>query len=76
ALVDNIWTRFNKYKLDNSDKCKTFVCRLSKPKESSGRKENISSEKLRITSKHPAIDCEAKIKITWLMATNIVRIER
>ncbi|CAG8552928.1 20096_t:CDS:2, partial [Racocetra persica] len=64
-LVNNIWTRFNGYKLDNSDECKTFVCRLLKPKESSRRKENIPSEKL----------C-AKIRITWLAVSNTVRIER
>ncbi|CAG8829890.1 25014_t:CDS:1, partial [Racocetra persica] len=45
-LVNNIWTRFNEYKLNNGDERKTFVCRLSKPKESSKRKENITSEKL------------------------------
>ncbi|CAG8816006.1 22708_t:CDS:2, partial [Cetraspora pellucida] len=48
-LVNNIWTRFNKYKLDNGNECKTFVCRLSKSKESSERKENIPSEKLRMS---------------------------
>ncbi|CAG8720006.1 3668_t:CDS:1, partial [Dentiscutata erythropus] len=76
ALVDNIWTRFNGYKLDNGDKCKTFACRFSKPKKSSERKENVLFEKFRITSKHPTIDCKARIKITWLIVINIVRIER
>ncbi|CAG8738512.1 7012_t:CDS:2, partial [Cetraspora pellucida] len=64
-LVNNIWTRFNEYKLDNGDEHKTFICRLSKPKESSRRKENIPSEKL----------C-AKIRITWLATSNMIRIER
>ncbi|CAG8774682.1 29405_t:CDS:1, partial [Racocetra persica] len=48
ALVNNIWTRFNGYMLDNGNKCKTFICRLLKPKESSRRKENLTPEKLRI----------------------------
>ncbi|RIB15631.1 hypothetical protein C2G38_2191960 [Gigaspora rosea] len=76
ALVDNIWTRYNGYKLDNGDERKTFVCRLLTPKESSGRKENLSPEKLCITLKHPSIDCEARIRITWLAPSNMVRIER
>ncbi|CAG8694471.1 23202_t:CDS:2, partial [Racocetra persica] len=37
---------------DNGDEPKTFVCRLSKPKEST------------------------RIRITWLVASNIVRIEK
>src|SRR6185437_3489307 len=76
ALVDNVWTRFNGYLLDNGDERKTFVCRLSKPKESSGRNENVPPEKLRVTWKNPAINCEARIRITWLVASNTVRIER
>ncbi|CAG8850950.1 36569_t:CDS:2, partial [Racocetra persica] len=60
----------------NGDERKTFVCRLSKPKESSRRKENLPPEKLRITWKRNAMNCEAKIKITWLAALNIVTIER
>ncbi|CAG8840180.1 8784_t:CDS:1, partial [Racocetra persica] len=46
ALVNNMWTKFNRYYLDNGDERRTFVCRLSKPKESSGRKENILPKKL------------------------------
>ncbi|CAG8773951.1 4640_t:CDS:1, partial [Racocetra fulgida] len=76
ALVNNFWTRLNGYTLDNGDERKTFVCRLSKPKESSGRKENLPPEKLRITWKRDAVNCEAKIKITWLAASNMVIIER
>ncbi|CAG8733882.1 14597_t:CDS:2, partial [Cetraspora pellucida] len=76
ALVNNFWTKYNSYILNNGDERKTFVCRLSKPHESSGRKENVLSEKLRITWKNPAINCEARIRITWLAASNMVRIER
>ncbi|CAG8802629.1 6968_t:CDS:2, partial [Racocetra persica] len=49
---------------------------LSKPKESSGRKKNIPPKKLRMTWKRPAIDCKARIRIIWLAALSIVRIER
>ncbi|CAG8735359.1 18027_t:CDS:2, partial [Racocetra persica] len=76
ALVNIFWTRLNGYILDNGDKRKTFVCRLSKPKESSRRKENLPSEKLCITWKRDAVNFEAKIKITWLAASNMVTIER
>ncbi|KAF0496519.1 riboflavin-specific deaminase [Gigaspora margarita] len=61
AFVDNLWTRFNSYILDNGDERKTFVCRLSKPRESSGRKKNIPSENLHVTWKRPAINCGARI---------------
>ncbi|CAG8744918.1 16051_t:CDS:2, partial [Cetraspora pellucida] len=52
ALVNNFWTKYNSYILDNGNEHKTFVCRLSKPQEST------------------------RIRITWLAALNIVRIER
>ncbi|CAG8583474.1 13905_t:CDS:2 [Cetraspora pellucida] len=53
-----------------------FNKQLSKPQESSGRKKNVLSENLRITWKKPTINCEARIRITWLAASNMVRIER
>ncbi|KAF0504549.1 riboflavin-specific deaminase [Gigaspora margarita] len=46
ALVNNFWTRFNGYLLDNGDERKIFVCRLSKPRESSERNEKVPPEKL------------------------------
>ncbi|CAG8802547.1 10901_t:CDS:2, partial [Cetraspora pellucida] len=49
-----------------------FNKQLSKPKELSGRKENLPPEKLRITWKRDAMNCEAKIKITWLAASNMI----
>ncbi|CAG8791704.1 3761_t:CDS:2, partial [Racocetra fulgida] len=69
-------TKFSSYLLDNGNERKTFICRLSKPKESSGRKENILSEKLRVIWKRLSNNCEARIRITWLVASNMVRIER
>ncbi|CAG8800001.1 3168_t:CDS:2 [Cetraspora pellucida] len=76
AFVNNFWTRFNGYKQKNGDEWKIYVCRLLKPKTSSGRKEDISPEKLHITWKQPLIECNAKIKITWIAATKIVHVER
>ncbi|CAG8569694.1 4429_t:CDS:2, partial [Scutellospora calospora] len=58
-------TRFNSYILDNSNERKTFICRLLKPKESSGRKENLPSKKLCIIWKKPVINCEARIRLTY-----------
>ncbi|CAG8811715.1 36983_t:CDS:1, partial [Racocetra persica] len=40
------------------------------------KKENLPPEKLRITWKRDAVNCEAKIKITWLVVSNMVTIER
>ncbi|CAG8611081.1 8928_t:CDS:2 [Ambispora leptoticha] len=65
AFVDNIWTRFNGNKLSNGSEWKTYVCRLSKPQQSSGCKVGVLPDKLRTTWKHSPIECEARIKITW-----------
>ena len=47
--VDSIWTRLNGNKRQNSDEWRSYVCRLSKPQKSSGRKEGVLSENLRMT---------------------------
>lgn len=46
------------------------------PRKSSGHKEGVLLEDLRITWKRPAVGCQARIKITCSTATNRVRIER
>src|SRR2546423_7476657 len=76
ALVDNIWIRFNGNTRMNGDKWISYVCRASKPQKSSERQEGVPSENLRVTFKRPAIDCKARIKVTWLATTDKVRIER
>ncbi|CAG8798730.1 28731_t:CDS:2, partial [Gigaspora margarita] len=63
ALDNNFWTRFNGYLLDNSDKYKTFVCRLSKPRESSGRNENVHPEKLHVTWKTPLLIVKLELEL-------------
>lgn len=76
AFVDNFWTRFSSNGRENGDKWISYVCRLSKPRPSSGRKEDIPPEKRRATWKRPSIDCQAKIKVTWFAATRRVRVEK
>ncbi|CAG8806784.1 5183_t:CDS:2 [Gigaspora margarita] len=70
ALVDNIWTRFNGYLLDNGDECKTFVCRLSKPKESSGRNENVPPKKLCVNNtpnhSHLIEECDMRKRLKFI----------
>lgn len=75
-FVNNLWTRFSKRNLVNGDKWISYACRLSKPRPSSERKENIPPENRRTSWKRPAIDCQAKIKITWLFSIGRVRVER
>src|SRR2546421_12433525 len=72
AFVDNVWTKLNRNKRLNGDEWKSYVCRLSKPKKSSERQDGVPSENLRVTWKRPAINCEARIKITYLAATQKV----
>jgi hypothetical protein len=47
-----------------------------KHRESNKRQENIANNKRRKTSIRPSNICQAKIKITYLISLNIVRIER
>ncbi|CAG8845632.1 36783_t:CDS:2, partial [Gigaspora margarita] len=79
TLVNNVWIRFNGYLLDNGDERKTFVCRLSKPKESSRRNENVPPKKLCITWKNPTINYmvanEAIKDYKPLTIVNIIRME-
>src|SRR5947209_2597642 len=76
ALVDNFWTRFSENTRGNGDKWISCVCRLSKPRPSAGRKDNIPAEKRRTTWKRPALDCQAKIKVTWFAGMQRVRVEK
>lgn len=75
-LVTNIWTQYNSYKFVNGDSWKIYVCRLAKHRESSTRQEGISIDRRRQTSARPSDLCNAKIKITWLMSSEVVQIER
>src|SRR3954452_14544760 len=75
-LVTNIWTQYNLWKLSNGDYWKIFACRLMKHRESSKRKEDIPNNKRRKTSIRPSNICQAKIKVLYLISSNIVRIER
>ena len=74
-LVSNIWTQFNYCKLRNGDSWKVFVCRLNKYQNSSERKEEIPLEKRRKTMIWLPDLCQAKIKVSWLVSTKIIRIE-
>ncbi|PKY23585.1 hypothetical protein RhiirB3_437841 [Rhizophagus irregularis] len=76
-LITNIWTKWTSYKHVNGDVWKVFACRLMKFRESSTRqKENVPSDKRRITKKRSSDLCYAKIKVSWLVSLKIVQIER
>ncbi|CAG8599777.1 7702_t:CDS:2 [Cetraspora pellucida] len=76
-LVSNIWTQWNSYKGVNGDVSKVFACRFTKHRDSSGRqKENIPNEKRRMTKSRSSGLCEAKIKVSWLVSSNKVKVER
>ena len=76
-LVTNIWTQYNSWKLVNGDYWKVFTCRLMKHRESSKRQdENIPHNKRRKTAIRPAGICQAKIKVSYLISSKIVRVER
>ncbi|PKC57479.1 hypothetical protein RhiirA1_472440 [Rhizophagus irregularis] len=76
-LITNIWTKWTSYKHVNGDVWKVFACCLMKFWESSTRqKENVPSDKRRITKKRSSDLCYAKIKVSWLVSLKIVQIER
>ncbi|CAB4388177.1 unnamed protein product [Rhizophagus irregularis] len=76
-LITNIWTQWTSYKHVNGNVWKVFACRLMKFRESSTRqKENVPSDKCRITKKRSSDLCYAKIKVSWLVSLKIVQIER
>ena len=75
-LVTNVWTQYNSYKHVNGDFWRGYVCRLAKHRESSTRQEGVLVDKRRQTSVRPSNICNAKIKITWLISSQIVRVER
>ncbi|CAG8689664.1 14436_t:CDS:2, partial [Racocetra fulgida] len=59
----------------NGDFWTVYACRLMKHNKSSTRKDGISANKRRNTSIRIEGICEAKIKITHIIATQTVRIE-
>ena len=76
-LVSNVWTRWNSWKLANGDEWKIFACRFLKHNQSSTRKEDPSmGTKRRKTNPRDAGQCSAKIKITYMMTAQNVRVER
>jgi len=75
-LVSNTWTRWGSNRLANGDEWTVFACRFLKHNESSTRKEDISSEKRRKTHPRDPNQCFAKMKVTRIAATLMVRIER
>ena len=75
-LISNVWTQYNSCKLVNGDSWKVFACRLTKHRDSSIRQEGIPIEKRRKTTTRSYGLCHAKIKITRLFSSKMVRIER
>ena len=76
-LVTNVWTQWNSCRLSNGDFWKVFVCRFMKHRESSKRQqENIPNNKRRKTAIRPSGICQAKIKVSHLISSKIVKVER
>lgn len=75
-LISNIWTRYNSWKCANGDFWTVYACRLMKHNKSSTRQDGIPANKRRNTSTRIEGICEAKIKITHIVASQTVRVER
>lgn len=76
-LISNVWTQCDSHKFVNGDVHKTFACRFAKHQTSSTRQdENIPIKHRRITKTRPFGLCNAKIKVTWFVASKMVQIER
>ncbi|RHZ85584.1 hypothetical protein Glove_64g118 [Diversispora epigaea] len=75
SLVSNVWTVFNFKKKTNGDSSQIYTCHLTKCKQSSTRKEGISSNKRRKTKICPSYLCFAKIKVTRFITEGKVHVE-
>lgn len=75
-LVSNVWTERNASQKVNGDYFKVFICRHMKYKASSTRQEGIPTEKRRKTRLRPSNFCSAMIKVSWMLSSQIVRVER
>ncbi|CAG8840357.1 5146_t:CDS:1, partial [Gigaspora margarita] len=74
-LVTNIWVKFSSKNHINGNYWKTFVCYFNKPFKSSTYKEDVPNKKQRKTKVQEADLYFAKIKVTWFVTTQKVRVE-
>jgi hypothetical protein len=78
-LVDNVWTSSYNGILstgDVHDPYRVYVCRLSKPRESSSRSSEVPAKKRRNTTVRVALECRAAIKVIHLVSTQMTLVER
>jgi len=71
----NVWTSYSEGFPINCNPWKVYACRLEKRLKSSTRCDDVAPEKRRKTTIRQPKLCHAKIRVTTLVSSGMVRIE-